>query len=250
MNRWTFERAVLRSNLAPPARHILLTIAVVADWPGGTTPPAFTPSLTRLAELTGLSRRAVMTHLNAAEEESWVVRDRPPVERARAAKERTRYRLTIPTTARAPGAPDREDARAPDAPELGQDMPGARARDAQKPDRSQTNQTAAQRAEAIVLDATDATPAEARAVVALVEQTDQPRSLGGFLRRLAADGDLVTRLEKIRTGQQRQNITAAIETARQGPPCIHGEPGGANLHPTSQLPLCALCRAAVKRASA
>lgn len=86
---------MLASKLPAPARLVLLALAVVADWPCGKTPERFTPSLSTLADLTGLSRRTVADHLNIAEADGWVQRYRPLVEKARTDKERTRYRLMV-----------------------------------------------------------------------------------------------------------------------------------------------------------
>jgi len=254
--RWAFERAVLASELPAPARHILLTLAVVADWPAGTTPADHTPSLTKLCDITGLGRSTVARELNRSEEQGWVDRMRPAIARARREKDRTRYRLHQPASPTQGLVPHRDQLASPTAgpasptqgPELVPLWDGASPTAGHKPDRSQTNQTAARAsaAEDIVMKSCDATPEEARAVIALIEQTDQPRSLAGFLRRLAQDGDLTTRLEKIRAVQQRQDVAAILSAARQGPPCDHGEPGGAALHPTSGEPLCALCRRAAR----
>lgn len=258
--RWAFERAVLASDLPAPARLILLVLAVVADWPAGTTPAEHTPSLTRLATLTGLSRASIAEHLNRMESGGWVLRLRPTPAQARGKKERTRYRLRTAEAGPVVGLVQEMDQSGSPGDGLVQEMDQKQSRSwtstspgaGHKPDRFQTNQTAApaRAAEAIVIDATDATPEEARAVIALIEQTDKPRSLGGFLRRLAADGDLVTRLEKIRAAQQRQDVSAILAAARQGTPCDHGEAGGASLHPVSGEPLCALCRAALRRSNA
>lgn len=127
--RWAYERAVLASKLPASARLVLLALAVVADWPCGKTPERFTPSLSTLADLTGLSRRTVMDHLNIAEADGWVERYRPLVEKARADKERTRYRLMVDKASATVAL-----ARAGDALELGQEMPQARAPVAHKPE--------------------------------------------------------------------------------------------------------------------
>jgi hypothetical protein len=107
VKRWEFERAVLASDLPAPARLVLLTLAVLANWPGGRVPAQYGPSLTRLAELSGLSRRSVVNHLDAVEKtrqsDGWVTRSRPTVADARSKKERTQYQLSIPSgAARAP----------------------------------------------------------------------------------------------------------------------------------------------------
>ena len=268
MKRWEFERAVLASDLAPPARLILLALAVLADWPGGVVPARFSPSLTTLAELTGLSRRAVADHLGqierTAERDGWVVRARPTKENARSKKERTRYRLTIPASA--PRAPELVQevhsssasgalASAPRAPELVQEVHRASASGAHKPDLPRPSQTAAKdqpagnTPEQIITAATGATPAEAAAIARRIANERQPRSLPGLLRRMATDGDLPQLLTEHRAAVIRASVSDAIAEARRGPKCDHGEPGGNALHPTSGEPLCPQCRMKARRAA-
>lgn len=46
----------------------------------------------------------------------------------------------------------------------------------------------------------------------------------------------------------RKTLASHVNTIRQfGTPCEHGEPGGADDHPTTGLPICPLCRAEVLR---
>lgn len=94
--RWEVERAVVTSELSPRARHIALTLLTLTDAKTGVVPPQFTPSLTRLVELTGYARSTVAKELNVLEAAGWVARKRPSVEAARSEKERTRYRLAAP----------------------------------------------------------------------------------------------------------------------------------------------------------
>lgn len=265
MKRWQFERAVLASDLPAPARLILLALAVVADWPGGVVPARFTPSLTTLTTMTGLSRRAVMTHLNDIERsedrDGWVIRSRPTKARARAEKERTGYRLSVPSRAghalelgqdMPPSRAGRALARESGALDLGQEMPSARAGDAHKPDRFQTyNQTAAKRStpEQIVMEHTGATPEEAAAITRRVANERHPRSLPGLLRRMGTDGDLAQLLTDQRAATIRAHVADAIADARRGPECEHRIPGGNALHPTSGEPLCAQCRTKARRAA-
>ena len=84
------------SELPPPARHIALTLATWADVRTGVIPDDYMPSLTRLAEATGLDRSTVRRHLDRLEAEGWVERIRPSVVEARRKKKRTRYRLLAP----------------------------------------------------------------------------------------------------------------------------------------------------------
>jgi hypothetical protein len=94
----------------------------------------------------------------------------------------------------------------------------------------------------IVEEATDATPQEAEAVIALVVAENRHRNLGGFLRRLASDGDLDKLLTQVRTNNQRAAVRTARKAANNGPPCPHEMPGGALLHPVTQKPWCPHCR--------
>lgn len=256
MKRWEFERAVLASDLAPPARHVLLVLAVIANWPGGVVPAKYSPSLTKLAEATGLSRRAVMNHLNAVEktpeQDGWVHRSRPTVEKARSEKERTAYRLGVPARARhalearEPGALP----RAPDAPELGQEVPRARAPRALYQDHSNTSfQAAAPGPEQIVAEATGATPAEATAIIKRIRNERAPRNLVGFLRRMATDGDLAQHLTEHRAAVRLREVEAAWTEIKRGPECEHRMPGGAMPHPATGEAVCLSCRATERRTS-
>jgi len=55
----------------PVTRHLLLTVALFMDADGSGAYPSYE----LLAERTGLSRRSVVTHMNAAVEEGWLERD-------------------------------------------------------------------------------------------------------------------------------------------------------------------------------
>lgn len=90
-------------------------------------------------------------------------------------------------------------------------------------------------AERVILDATDATPDEAVALAAAITRDRRPRNPAGLLRAMAKDGDLADLLALQRAPQ-------VLAAARDGPPCPHEQPGGASLHPTTNEPLCPLCR--------
>lgn len=148
--RWKLERAVLASELPPPARQVLLTLAVLADWPSGRTPAEHTPSLTRLARSTGLSRSTVADHLNRLESDGWVTRLRPGAARAQAEKARTQYRLVVPGTGPGGGLvqhPDQSATRTSPigGPALVRHPDGASPPAGHVPDLPQTNQTKKER---------------------------------------------------------------------------------------------------------
>jgi DNA-binding transcriptional ArsR family regulator len=119
--RWEVEHAVLRSNLAGPARLVVLALAVKSDNETAMIPPEFSPSLSTLAAMTGLARSVVAEHLTRLEDLHWVKRARP----ARKSKyERTSYALSVgindPGRPSSPGAgrladsPGDEAVREPD----------------------------------------------------------------------------------------------------------------------------------------
>ena len=95
MSRLAYERAIRRSALPSPSRHLALTLATWADIATGVIPPRFMPSLSTLEAATGLTRKTVRAHLDRLEDDGWVDRDRPTETEARRGA-RTQYRLTIP----------------------------------------------------------------------------------------------------------------------------------------------------------
>jgi hypothetical protein len=132
--RWRVTDAAFGSDLPPTARYVLLVLALLGDVDTGDL-GEHSPSLTLLAQLTGLSRRAVMQALNLLEAKGWLLRDRPAVVDARSKKARTRYLVRDPSSpppelsgsSRARRAPDGDPARAAGAPELGHVVPLSRA---------------------------------------------------------------------------------------------------------------------------
>ena len=94
--RLAFERAIRRSSLPAPARHVALTIATWADITSGVIPERFQPSLSTIAEATGMGATTVKRHLGVLESEGWLVRDRPEIARARRDHARTQYALNVP----------------------------------------------------------------------------------------------------------------------------------------------------------
>jgi hypothetical protein len=94
--RLEYERAIRRSDLPPPSRHLALTIATWADMHTGVIPEQFQPSLGTLVVSTGLDRKTVRTHLDRLEDGKWLERHRPDPVKARTEYARTNYVLTIP----------------------------------------------------------------------------------------------------------------------------------------------------------
>lgn len=87
-----------------------------------------------------------------------------------------------------------------------------------------------------VVLAVGASPDEARALIAAVEEKHQPGNTSSYLRAMTASGDLGRRLTELRasatptSGPSRwDDYRASVAAA-----CDHGTPGGASV--------CALCR--------
>lgn len=69
---FSWRQAILQSDLAPTTRHVLLTLACHMNDAGESC----YPSVELLAKETGLSTRAVITHLNLAKESGWIEVDK------------------------------------------------------------------------------------------------------------------------------------------------------------------------------
>lgn len=67
---WSWRHAVTQSDLPPTTRHVLLTLSIFMDETGASC----FPSVEDLVGATGLSKRAVLTHLAAACDAGWLVR--------------------------------------------------------------------------------------------------------------------------------------------------------------------------------
>lgn len=98
--RLEYERAIRRSTLPPPSRHLALTIATWAHMDTGLIPERFQPSMQTLLRATGMSKGSMLSHLNRLEADGWIVRDRPDVKKARMEHARTHYSLALPPEAR------------------------------------------------------------------------------------------------------------------------------------------------------
>ncbi|WP_141755122.1 helix-turn-helix domain-containing protein [Burkholderia plantarii] len=72
MKPWTWRHAIINSNLPATTRHVLLTLSCHVNDAGE---PVY-PSTLLLAAETGLSERAVITHLRAAAEAGWLVTEK------------------------------------------------------------------------------------------------------------------------------------------------------------------------------
>ncbi|MEV6344157.1 hypothetical protein [Actinoplanes sp. NPDC051851] len=222
----------MASDLPAPTRHLLLTLAVLANWPGGIVPERYTKSLTGLAELTGMSRRSVMAHLNTAEKtedvDGWVVRYRPTVARARAEKARTAYRLTIPARAsaalaeqpielrsRAGDAPENGPSRAGDAPELGQELPPSRAGAAHKPFLSSSS-SSSHHAQTAIAGALGLEEEEADTIYRRIIAERKPIAPSRYINALIASGDIE---------QYRPTPAHTSSPTYTGPHCDFVDPG-------------------------
>ncbi|MFD3503724.1 hypothetical protein [Streptomyces sp. NPDC058678] len=135
--RFEYERAIRRSDLPPPSRHLALTIATWADMDTGVIPDRFQPSLGTLVVATGLDRKTVRRHLDRLEDEKWVRRDRPDAVKARTEHERTHYALLIPPEARGTEPPASDGPRGTEPPDLGDE--GSQAGGTEPPGKGRTS---------------------------------------------------------------------------------------------------------------
>lgn len=95
-NRFDVERAVEKSGLPPIGRHILLVLCGRMMQGSTLIPREFSPSLTTLAAGTGWDRRTIMRYLTELENAGWLIRHRPPPEKARREHARTAYTVLMP----------------------------------------------------------------------------------------------------------------------------------------------------------
>lgn len=89
-------RAIRGSDLPPTDRHILMTLASLADPETGIIPDRFQPSFSDLAQQTGLGRSTVGRRLPFIEAAGWIKRSAPTLEAAWKDKEKNSYSLLIP----------------------------------------------------------------------------------------------------------------------------------------------------------
>lgn len=246
--RWEVERAVFTSDLTPQERLTALTLLAMTDQDNAVIPPQFTPSLTRIQSMTGQSLATVKRALNALEAAGWVVRRRPDVAKARADKERTRYALKIPKArlTQSLARPTESLGLASERPKAGLTVsPGLgpqRATSHTAFHTDQKQQASPTSPEERVREATGATADEAAAIVKRIREERNPRSLDGFVRHLAASGDLAQYLTDVRAAAVR----AADDNdrkIRQGlPRCEHGVAGGTQAHTITGELRCRACR--------
>lgn len=242
--RWEFERAVFSSGLPAPSRLILLTLAAHTDAATCVVPAKFTPSLSTLAERTGLTRKTVIVHLDALDEAGWVDRVKPDVVAQRSQRARTQYRLTVPTGVG--GTPVLPSSGVPPTPEVVNEVHqrrglggvGATPNQNKIPRTSQTSRAADPFA-AAGLDVTDD---ERTAVINRITQATTVRNLPAYLATLAANGDLAEHVGAVRQERQGAAIAAELAAARTGPDCIHGNPGGQHRRSDTGRLLCPQCQ--------
>jgi len=93
------------------------------------------------------------------------------------------------------------------------------------------------------LDAIGATPDEEEILIKRIT-TANPRigNLGAYLAAMHRSGDLAALLETIRAEKRAASVRQEVAAARHLPECEHGYPGGEQLHPGTERPLCPQCR--------
>jgi DNA-binding transcriptional MocR family regulator len=95
-DRWTVERGLRDSGLAPSARLVALSLLTRAEAGTAEIPSEFAPSLSMLASDTGLSKSGVKNALSELESGGWLTRDRNFV-RSWAEGLPTGYKLHLPS---------------------------------------------------------------------------------------------------------------------------------------------------------
>lgn len=252
--RWEFERAVFSSGLPAPSRLLLLTLAAHTEAATCVVPAKFTPSLTTLADRTGLGRRTVVDHLDALDASGWLDRRKPDVADQRSKRARTQYRLTIPTGAGA--APIDLPTSAGAAPALVQEphqsnaFAGAGAAPNQNKI-SKPHQISRPSNPSDPFANLDATEDERTAVITRITKANPSiRNRDAYLATLAANGDLADHLNALRAEHSKTALAAELVTARQGPECVHGRPGGAHRRSDTGRLLCPQCQTNTERNTA
>jgi len=94
-SKWDVVAALKKSGLPTSDRIIMMMLVDVADADTAIVPEQWTPSLTELAEWTGLGRSTVATRLKELEKLGWVKRARPAIADAIVHSARTCYHLAI-----------------------------------------------------------------------------------------------------------------------------------------------------------
>lgn len=238
--RWDVERALFVSDLSPQERLIALTLLAMSDAKNAIVPAQYTPSLSRLQLMTGLSLATVKRALNVLEERGWVVRRRPDPVKARVEKERTCYRLKVPEAGLTESLAGLTESLG-----LGsQRATGLGSQRATSQTAYQTNSQQQQEAspEAFVQEAIGATAEEAAAIVKHIRSERDVQNMGGFLQRLARDGDLRHLLIKQRASVIRADDVADRKLSQGMPRCEHGRAGGDQPHSVNGELRCVQCR--------
>lgn len=240
--RWEVERAVFASDLPPQERLTALTLLAMTDQHNAVIPAEYTPSLTRIQSMTGQSPATVKRVLNALEAAGWVVRNRPDVAKARADKDRTRYALKIPKTRLTQSL-----ARPTESLELGSHRAqslGSHRATSHTPSHTANNQqqVSTSSPEALVREATGATADEADAIVKRIANERNPKNLTGFVRHLAAAGDLGQYLTDQRAATARLADDRDRLLRQSQPRCEHGVAGGTEAHTVTGVIRCGSCR--------
>jgi len=251
-SRWEFERAVFASELPAPSRLILLTLAAHTDAATCVVPAKFTPSLSTLAERTGLTRKTVMVHLDLLDTAGWVDRLKPDPAAQRSQRARTQYRLTVPTGVGA--TPVLPSTGVGATPVLGTQVHQRRGLTGvgATPNQNKTSRTSqtSRPSDPFATASLDATDDERTAVINRITQSANIRNLPAYLARLAENGDLAEHLAAVRQDRQATAVAAELAHARTGPECLHGTPGGQHRRSDTGRLLCPLCQRNSERSSA
>lgn len=91
---------------------------------------------------------------------------------------------------------------------------------------------------------------EIQATIDKIKTEHTPNNLGGYINRLADNGDLPAIVEQVRTDRHRATIAAWIASLSTMPECPDGQPGGDVPRPDTGQPQCAMCRVRARREAA
>lgn len=263
-------REVLRDTPAEVGTPARLLLAVLADRAGERTRECW-PGMGELCHLTGLGPDAVRKALRQLADHG--LDPRVPIGKDRKGKlvfaahgHRTQYRIpkqsrralpsegvtiVLPsgegvTNVRASASegvtnvPRRRDERPPKA---GRSSPPS-------PQEPSENTSSSAEARVKALADLGATAEEEKKIVEKILNTNSDiENMPAYLAALGRAGDLRQFLDSVRADAARLHVRTVIDAAKLRPSCEHGQPGGAELHPTSQEPLCPLCRADLRRAT-
>ncbi|WP_435270616.1 winged helix-turn-helix domain-containing protein [Streptomyces sp. 1222.5] len=216
-DRFAYERAIRRSTLPPPSRHLALTFATWADVETGVIPDRFQPSMRTLLEATGMSKGSMLAHLKRLEAEGWIKCEHADAHEARTKHVRNAYSLAIPIGL-GQEMTQPAGARSADDPALGHEptqstvtsRPSPRsAADPKSSYKSPSPSSPRARAEQLLRDL-GATGEETTKILSKIEAGGNVRNLAAYMKQMEAQGDLARLI-----AEERKAVNGREAAARQ-----------------------------------